>query len=137
MRRSVALFALILTALAGTAPSRAETTMVVGAAMNEFVVGENDYGSLADTTTGVGIAVRHVKGNQLQFTNTDLVPHTLQSVLETSPGVPRFGSTSILLTGASADVRGVTTLAASATGYAFKCKLHPMMKGTLIIIAGP
>lgn len=137
MRRTVVVFALILTALAAIVPSRAETTMVVGAAMNEFVVGENDYGSLADQTTGAGIAIRHVKGNEIRFTNTDLGPHTLQSVSEPVAGFPRFGSTSLVASGASVDVRGVNTLAVSATGYAFKCKLHPDMRGTLIIIAGP
>lgn len=142
MRRSFVPSLLLLAALAAAMPSSAETTGAVAAVANQYVPGDDDYGKDFGAPGLPGLAVRHVKGRQLQFVNTDIVPHSLTAWCTTAnacgasvTGTRRF-ETAILAPGGTADVARVSGLAVGS--YRFFCKQHStLMFGTLTIIAGP
>lgn len=143
MRRALVPSVLVLIALAGTAPSRAETTGAVFTANNQYVPGDDDLGEEAGAPDRLGINVTHVKGKQLQFVNSDLVAHTLTSWCNTTgtscgnviTGTRAFDA-GLLQSGGTADVTRVSGLAVGT--YKFFCTQHKtFMFGTLKVIASP
>lgn len=143
MRRSLVPSFLILVALAATAPSFAETTGAVFTANNQFVPGDDDYGKEAGAPGLLKATVTQVRGRQLQFVNSDLVPHSLTSWCNTAgscgasvSGTRLFGTTTALASGGTADVARVSILPVG--NYRFFCTRHSsFMFGTLSVVATP
>lgn len=129
MRKFLVPSVLVLALAAGIA-SHATTTTVVVSTGNQYVPGDNDYGAEAGAPGLVGLRVTHLRGNQLQFVNADIAPHSFTSVQLVS-GVPRFGVTTLQQPGETIDVRGIASLGNGS--YPFRCTLHAFMKGTLVV----
>lgn len=128
MRRFLVPSVLALALAAGTA-SHATTTSSVVTVGNEYLPGDSQYGAEMGLGPTAGLTITHIRGNQLQFTNADLAPHSLTSTLLVS-GSPRFNS-GLKAPGGTGDVAGITTLPNGI--YGFKCLAHAFMKGTLVV----
>lgn len=121
IRRFVAI-ALLLTSLGVTVPSHATDGMVVTTVGFKFVPGDREL----PTTT---LIIK--QGSQLLYVNADVAPHSIVSDAFKPTGGRKF-ATLIVDTGGSADVAGVSALAAGT--YTFFCGVHPtIMFGTLTV----
>jgi spore coat protein A len=101
-------------ALAASAPSAA--TLVI------------DRGSLRFSPATVALA----GGGTLNVVNLDTFDHTVTSVSTDAEGTPLFDVR--VSAGTSATITGVEALAAGS--YAFFCKLHPQMRGLILVEGG-
>jgi FtsP/CotA-like multicopper oxidase with cupredoxin domain/plastocyanin len=71
-------------------------------------------------------------GGTLNLVNLDIFDHTVTSVATDEEGTPLFDVR--VAAGTSATITGVETLAAGS--YDFFCKLHPQMRGLLVVEGG-
>ncbi|WP_297740489.1 multicopper oxidase domain-containing protein [Nocardioides sp.] len=71
-------------------------------------------------------------GGTLTLVNFDILDHTVTSVATDAEGTPLFDVR--VAAGTSATITGVEELGEGS--YAFFCKLHPQMRGTLVVQGG-
>lgn len=73
-----------------------------------------------------------VRGEPLEFTNVDVMPHDVVAVRKAANGKPVF-ATPIITAGTTVVVKGLDKLAPGV--YDFICTLHPEMSGTVFLEA--
>jgi cytochrome c oxidase subunit 2 len=112
---------------AGNATSGASTSAVtspIGAKLS-ILVGASTQGNPAYAPTPVTVK----KGDSIQVTNKDSVPHTVTNGKDASdPTSGKLFDTSIINAGSTAQI---STAKLSPGDYPFHCSLHPYMTGLL------
>lgn len=111
---------------------------LLGAAATPATSNEPAAGLTANAVTTVGssylpgtVVIR--EGDELSFLNVDALRHSVTSKTFADDGLAVFDSGFVAFTG-RAEVRGVSSLRSTAQGYAFSCRVHPWMQGTLFVL---
>ncbi|WP_248581063.1 multicopper oxidase domain-containing protein [Nocardioides sp. InS609-2] len=120
-----ALWVVLALPLAAGPPSAPNASAVVSPASATLVV---NRGSLAFSPKEVTLG----GGGTLTLVNLDSFDHTVTSVATATDGTPLFDVR--VPAGTSATITGVEALAEGS--YAFYCKLHPQMRGVLVVEGG-